>query len=87
MTNVIRHSRATRVKITLKKEPLTIELSIKDNGKGIDANQISDPKSFGIFSMKERAIYWGGRVEISSASGKGTQVLVSIPLEDLGERK
>ena len=78
LTNVIRHANATRVKVTLKEERDRITLRIRDNGKGIDDGHISDPKSFGLLSMKERARYWGGQVEIKGTPGKGTLVLVRI---------
>jgi signal transduction histidine kinase len=79
LTNVVRHADATRVKVTLKEEGNIIILRIKDNGKGIDEGHISDLKSFGLLSMKERARYWGGQVEIEGTPGKGTLVLVRIP--------
>jgi len=85
LTNVVRHANATRVKVTLKEERHRIVLSIKDNGKGIDEGHISDLRSFGLLSMKERARYWGGQVEIEGAPGKGTLVLVRIPLANQGE--
>ena len=85
LTNVVRHANATRVKVTLKEERHGIVLRIKDNGKGIDEGHISDPKSFGLLSMKERARYWGGQVEIRGTPGKGTLVPVSIPLANQGE--
>ncbi len=76
---------ATRVKVTLKEERHGIVLRIKDNGKGIDEGHISDPKSFGLLSMKERARHWGGQVEIKGTPGKGTLVLVRMPLANQGE--
>ncbi len=85
LTNVVRHANATRVTVTLKKERNRIVLRIKDNGKGIDEGRISDLKSFGLLSMKERARYWGGQVEIEGTPGKGTLVLVRIPLANQGE--
>ena len=80
LTNVVRHANATKVKVTLKEEPGRIILRIRDNGKGIEKEQLSDPKAFGIIGMRERARSWGGEVEISGIPGKGTVVVVSIPL-------
>jgi PAS domain S-box-containing protein len=85
LTNVVRHASATRVKVALKEEHNRIVLKIKDNGKGIDEGHISDLKSFGLLSMKERARHWGGQVEIRGTPGKGTMVLLSIPLTHPGE--
>lgn len=84
LTNVIRHANASIVKITLKKEPVRIVLRISDNGKGIKEEQLSAPQSFGIIGMRERASFWGGTVKIEGSSGKGTVVMVSIPLINRG---
>ena len=80
LTNVARHSNASRVKAVLTKETDKIVLTIKDNGKGIEKKQIGDPKAFGIIGMRERARFLGGEVRVNSAPGKGTSITVSIPL-------
>jgi PAS domain S-box-containing protein len=80
LTNVVRHASATKVKVTLKEEPGSVILKVRDNGKGIEKEQLSDPKAFGIIGMRERAYSWGGEVEINGIPGKGTAVVVSIPL-------
>jgi len=82
LTNVVRHANATKVKASLKEEASKIVLRIRDNGKGIEKKQISDPKAFGLIGMRERARFWGGEVKISGTPGKGTTVVVSIPLID-----
>jgi PAS domain S-box-containing protein len=86
LTNVIRHAKATRVSVSLKKGPRRVSLKISDNGQGMEEGQILDPTAFGLVGMRERARYWGGEVKISGAPGKGTLVVMSIPLagrEDL----
>jgi PAS domain S-box-containing protein len=80
LTNVIRHAHATWVKITLKKDSDRIILVVKDNGKGISEEQISDPKSFGLIGMRERARSYRGDVKISSTPRRGTSVAASFPL-------
>ncbi len=80
LTNVARHSNASRVKAVLTRETARIVLTIKDNGKGIEKKQIADPKAFGIIGMKERAHFLGGEARFNSAPGKGTLITVSIPL-------
>jgi PAS domain S-box-containing protein len=87
LTNVARHSGATKVSVTLMKHHTNIYLEIKDNGKGITNDQIKDFKSLGIHGMKERAIVFGGDVIIEGISGKGTLVKVQIPAyEQLHEK-
>jgi len=85
LTNVVRHANASKVKIILKEEPGRIVLRISDNGKGIEEEQLSDPKAFGLIGMRERARFWGGDVKINGRSGKGTVVIVNIPLIGRGE--
>ena len=74
MTNVSRHANATRVKINLEKGADSLILRIEDNGKGIKESEISHPKSLGLLGMKERALVFGGEVEITGQPGKGTTV-------------
>lgn len=80
LTNVARHSQATKVEIYIKKDSGKLILTVRDNGKGITPDQISGFGSFGIIGMKERAQSCGGNLEISGAHGKGTSVLLSIPV-------
>ena len=81
LTNVARHARATRVEVSLKEKAGTLELKVRDNGNGITKEQISDRRSFGLLGMRERANALAGEVEIKGAKGKGTTVMVRIPIE------
>ncbi len=80
LTNVVRHARATSVKIRLSVTEKALLLKVRDNGRGITAAQIADAKSIGMIGMRERVYLWRGRVRIRGVSGKGTVVLVRIPL-------
>ena len=80
-TNIVRHAGATRAEIFLKATPVEVELRVTDNGKGITGTQISNPRSFGLMGIKERALSLGGEVEISVAEKGGTAVRVRIPLD------
>jgi len=80
LTNVARHANATSVKTSLKEEPGKLVLEVTDNGKGITENQISDPKSFGLIGIRERARFFNGEVKISGIGGEGTMVRVGIPV-------
>ncbi len=85
LTNVARHSKAIRVKISLKKEAGHLILEVQDNGRGITESEISDVKSLGLLSMRERAFFWGGEVSITGILGKGTTVNVRIPIHKAGD--
>jgi signal transduction histidine kinase len=79
LTNVVRHAHATEVNVRLAREAGSLTLRIRDNGKGIDAEQFSFSGSLGILGMRERALLLGGEFDISGAPGKGTTVRVRIP--------
>jgi len=81
LTNVARHSKATRVDVQLKYNRDCLNLIIRDNGVGIHENKIRDHHSLGIISMQERAIFMQGELKISSPSGSGTSVTVKIPVK------
>jgi len=82
LTNVARHADATKVKVSLVEEADKdkIVLTLKDNGRGITKEQISDPRSFGLLGIRERVRSWQGEFKISGIPGKGTTAVVSIPL-------
>jgi len=85
LTNVARHSNATRVKISLKEKVDHLILEVQDNGCGITESEISDVTSLGLLGMRERAIFWGGEVNITGSRGKGTAVSVRIPIHKAGD--
>ena len=82
LTNVARHADATKVNVSLVEEADKdkIVLTLKDNGRGITKEQISDPRSFGLLGIRERVRSWQGEFKISGIPGKGTTAVVSIPL-------
>jgi len=85
LTNVARHAGAQHISVILKEENEFLLLEITDNGRGIKETQIKNPKSLGILGMKERAIVFGGEVLINGVPGKGTNLKLKIPVQDLEE--
>ena len=81
LTNVARHSRATRVDVDLAIGEERVSLAVADNGVGIAEDELHGRKSLGLLGMHERALLFGGEVKISGAAGEGTRVLVSIPIK------
>jgi len=87
LTNVARHSRATRIDVELaigekageKAGEEKVTLEVADNGVGIADADLNGKKSLGLLGMHERALLFGGEVKITGAGGEGTRVLVSIP--------
>ena len=80
LTNVLRHAQATRVNITLEKEDDELVLTIQDNGRGITADEKSEPLSLGLLGMRERVNLIGGRIDITGVEGKGTEITVRVSM-------
>ncbi|HBL23013.1 MAG TPA: hypothetical protein DDZ40_02735 [Deltaproteobacteria bacterium] len=80
LTNVVRHSRAQDVTISLKKKKGIFTMEISDNGKGITKKELVDPRSIGLTGMHERAHAMGGTLTIMGVRGKGTTVTLTVPL-------
>ena len=80
LTNVARHADAHSVKVDLHRDNGSIILKIEDDGKGFNKLQVNTKRTLGILGMKERTTMMGGTYDIKSESGKGTVVIVSVPL-------
>ena len=77
LTNVARHSHASKVSVKMAEEPGFITLTVSDNGRGITEGERQE--SLGLLGMRERAVIFGGDVEIKGVAGKGTTVTMRIP--------
>jgi signal transduction histidine kinase len=83
LTNVARHSGATRVRMSLGQDRESVRLSVADNGGGIQA-KTKKSGGFGLIGMRERMVAAGGRLEIQS-SENGVTILAEIPLNGIPE--
>jgi signal transduction histidine kinase len=82
LTNVARHSGAKKVSIIFSRSASALKVAVIDDGCGFDAEAVTaSSHRLGIQSMWERAAMLGGTVSFTS-KGKGTRVLVQIPLRD-----
>ncbi len=84
LNNVVKHSKANHVSFSLKAASKKIELTITDNGKGFDVDEMLTQKKsrpgLGLVSMRERTRLSGGTFNVTSAEGKGTTVRASWPM-------
>ncbi len=80
LTNIVRHAQASAIHVTLTEHQDRFELKIRDNGKGITDAEGRNPKAFGLLGMRQRAALIGGEFDIVGRRGKGTQVIVQVPL-------
>ena len=85
LTNVARHSFATRVSIDISQDNGELHLEVHDNGIGFDSDRILNGKStataLGLRGMQERALAVNGDINISSQPRAGTHILIAVPLK------
>jgi two-component system sensor histidine kinase UhpB len=81
LTNIAKHARASRVKVSLQRLRHNIVLKISDDGRGIAAADRVKPQSFGLRGMSERAEALGGTLALSHAPGGGTIVTIKIRIK------
>ena len=79
LSNIARHSHATRVVVSLDYDDLQLHLTIQDNGDGFNPGVELSMPSLGLLGMQERARRLAGSLEIRSAPGCGTELTVLIP--------
>lgn len=79
VTNAIRHARAGRIDVVLRRDGPTLMVRISDNGQGM-VGDWQKPEHYGVIGMRERAEALGGTLELQSAPGDGTSVVARIPL-------
>jgi signal transduction histidine kinase len=80
LTNVLRHAGASRVDVRAWAESGGYTLRVRDNGRGITAEERLAVRSLGILGMRERAALVGATFDITSAPGQGTTITVRVPL-------
>lgn len=78
LTNIVKHSEATEVQISLQKVDQYLQVEIQDNGVGFEPQE--NTTGFGIQGMKERTIALRGKFGLRSMFNRGCQIIVTIPL-------
>ena len=79
LTNVSRHSTATKVTIECSAGEDGVDLVVADNGLGITPQQLDSSRSLGLIGLRERARAFGGSIEMDGQPGIGTRVVARIP--------
>jgi signal transduction histidine kinase/ligand-binding sensor domain-containing protein len=80
VTNAVRHARPSELTMELHYAPGTIALRVADDGTGFEARAQAEAGHFGLLTMRERAEHIGGRLQLTSAAGAGTQIEAVIPV-------
>lgn len=78
MANIAKHASATRADLALFDNGRQIVLQLEDDGKGFRSGEVSR-HSYGLSTMRERALKLGGELELVSREGKGTRIRAHIP--------
>ena len=81
MSNALRHARPTEMSITLRRSPPDLVLKITDNGSGFVTNEQARGKGFGLSNMRARAESLGAQLEVRSTPGRGTSVVIRLPIQ------
>jgi PAS domain S-box-containing protein len=81
LTNVIRHSEATEVSISLCRNDGGLLLEISDNGRGVGEEEIAAHDAYGLIGMQERARICHGELTITGSPGCGTRLRLTIPIK------
>lgn len=80
LTNISKYADCSQVGIDISDAENVLTIEITDNGKGIASEQLANPCAFGLRGLRERARLVGGWLDVSTAIGSGTSIILSIPL-------
>jgi signal transduction histidine kinase len=79
ISNAIRHANPTLINVVLQSDPSELVLEVSDNGAGIVKARLGSGEGFGLGNMRERVKSIGAELDIRSAAGRGTNVVVRLP--------
>jgi len=80
LSNVVRHSRASRATVSLHREGDAAVLRVEDNGRGFNPKRRAGAGHFGLINLHDRTASVGGTLEIDSEPRKGTRIIARLPL-------
>src|ERR1700690_1844203 len=79
--NAFRHAQAHKIEADIRYSGSLFQLRIRDDGKGIDAGIVAEGRTghYGVPGMRERAKRIGGKLDVWTGIGAGTEIELSIP--------
>jgi two-component system, NarL family, sensor kinase len=80
ISNAVRHAKPAVVNVTLRWEPPNLILEVKDNGTGISSASLQKSEGFGLRNMRTRASQIDGKLDIQTAAGHGTSIVLTVPI-------
>ena len=81
LNNIMKHSDATKVRVSMTETERSVKIEIADDGKGFDVDSASETNKrggFGLLGMSERVRMLGGTIIIESAAGKGAKIEIEL---------
>ena len=83
LNNIIKHSGAKKTQVKILKTNGQVNISVKDNGKGLDIENEKIKRGFGLAGIRERTRILNGKLEINSQINKGAELKIMIPLDKI----
>lgn len=84
LNNMVKHAQASHFELKIEKKSGRVFLIVKDNGKGFNAEeilgQVCAERGMGLTAMAERARILRGTLDVESAPGQGTTIMVTVPV-------
>ena len=80
ISNALRHAKPTVISVNLRLDSPNLVLEIRDNGSGIDNTRLENGEGLGLGNMRNRAKSLGAELDIRTAAGRGTSIIVRLPI-------
>lgn len=90
LNNVLKHASATSVEVLVRFSPQGLRITIRDDGRGFNSEGVMlscSPGHCGLASMRERALEVGGKLTVASVPGRGSQVILQVPINGAAAEK
>lgn len=91
LSNIVKHSQASHVWVTLNHDEESVSITVEDNGQGVDLNMLlygtKQLQGIGLLGMQERLESLNGVLEMDSAVGQGLRIVASIAWENAVEQE
>jgi NarL family two-component system sensor histidine kinase YdfH len=85
LTNIARHARASNASVSIALHDGSATIQVQDNGTGFDPGTVAEQAGhYGLLGLRERARLAGGTLEVKSAPGAGTTLLLCLPTSNGG---
>lgn len=82
INNILKHASASKALVQLVRHPDSINITVEDNGKGFDFQKVlAEKKGIGLGNIHSRVEYMKGILDVDTLQGRGTTVIIDIPLE------